>query len=124
VLTIVQVLSPISVDILFTVGTLIVSSALPSSAQALGGAVFGVAVQVGASVGICVMSVISASVTANSHFEDKQSPDALMGGYRVTFWTLFALMLAVTVVGGIGLRRVGTIGKTKDTAVSYGESGE
>ena len=99
-----QALSPISVSVLVTVGMLIVSDVFPDKSQALAGAVFNTFAQLGASIGICVMSVISASVTAKSKIEDKNSPAALMEGYRVSFWTLFACMLAAAVIGGLGLR--------------------
>ncbi|KAM3418444.1 hypothetical protein BST61_g4431 [Cercospora zeina] len=66
-----QALAPVSIDVLCTAGTLIVAAAYPTETQALGGAVLGTFAQLGASIGICILSVISASVTAGSHYDDK-----------------------------------------------------
>lgn len=109
-----QLLAPFSVDVLFTVGTLVVSEALPRKDQALAGAVFNTFAQVGSSIGLCLTSVVSMSVTEKSRFEDKESPEALMMGYRATFWVLFGWMILACGIGGVGLRRVGRVGVKRD----------
>lgn len=109
-----QLLTPLAVDILFTVGTIVVSSAFPSKTQALAGAVFQTFAQLGTSVGLCAMSVISESVTAESKFADKTSPEAEMTGYRAAFWALFAWMALACVIGAVGLRKVGKVGVKRD----------
>ena len=67
--------------------------------------------QLGISIGIAVLAVISNTVTDRSPFQDKESPDALMQGFRAVFWTCFAMMVLSTLVGMWGLRgrrKIGT----------------
>lgn len=109
-----QLLSPLSGDVLFTIGLIIVSDVFPTRTQALAGAVFNTVSQLGVSIGLTTMSVISVTVTKDSGVADKGSPEALMKGYRASFWTLFAWMVAACFVGGVGLRRLGKIGVKKD----------
>ncbi|KAF4941863.1 Drug resistance protein [Colletotrichum fructicola] len=89
-----QILTPISCDLLFTVGLLILSDVFPRHMQALGGAVFNTCAQLGAAIGMSVTQVIASSVTRQSSYADKSSPDALMTGYRVAFWTMSGWMMA------------------------------
>ncbi|KAI9706766.1 MAG: hypothetical protein M1820_004736 [Bogoriella megaspora] len=109
-----QLLFPLSSDVLFTIGLLVVSDVFPERDQALAGAVFNTVSMLGTSVGLTCMSVISAAVTDASNFGDKASPEALMSGYRASFWTLFAWMVTAGVIGGLGLRRVGKVGVKRD----------
>ena len=109
-----QVLAPMSVDLLFTVGILVVSDVFPKGTQALAGAVFNTVSQLGTSIGLATTSIISASVTRESSVENKDSPAALMEGYRATFFALFAWMVATCVVGAFGLRRLGKVGEKRD----------
>lgn len=110
-----QILTPISCDILFTVGLLIISDVYPKHMQALGGAVFNTCAQLGAAVGLSVTQVIASSVTSNdASFANKSSPDALMKGYRVAFWVMFGCMVFVCLVCTLGLRKVGVIGVKRD----------
>ncbi|KAK4447165.1 major facilitator superfamily domain-containing protein [Podospora aff. communis PSN243] len=109
-----QILAPMSGDVLFTVGLIIVSDVFPVRTQALAGAVFNTLSQLGVSIGLTTMSVISASATQKSGLSDKHSPGALMEGYRAAFWTLFAWMVGACLVGAFGLRKVGKVGLKKD----------
>ncbi|KAK4504447.1 hypothetical protein PRZ48_005363 [Zasmidium cellare] len=109
-----QLLAPLSVDILFTVGTIVVSNAFPAKEQALGGAVFNTFAQLGTSVGLCGMSVIQESVTKASGVEDKESPEAVMEGLRAAFRAMVGMMGCACVVGAVGLRRVGKVGVKRD----------
>ncbi|KAG9738999.1 MFS general substrate transporter, partial [Aureobasidium melanogenum] len=109
-----QLLQGISMNVLFTVGLLIISAIFPPHTQALGGAVFNTCAQLGTSIGLTITSVISDSRTAASGYSDKTSPQALMTGYRAVFWALFAWMLVVLCAGVGGLRRVGKIGVKRD----------
>ncbi|EHK20863.1 uncharacterized protein TRIVIDRAFT_192541 [Trichoderma virens Gv29-8] len=109
-----QLVSPISADILFTVGLLVVSDVFPARTQALAGAVFNTVAQFGTSIGLTIMAVISASVTKSSKLQDKNSPDALMMGYRASFWAAFAWMGMACFIGGFGLRRMGMVGLKRD----------
>lgn len=109
-----QLLSPISADILFTIGILVVSEVFPEDTQALAGAVFNTLAQLGTSIGLTVTSVISDNVSDDSRFRHKDSAAALMEGYRATFWTLFAWMATACFVGGYGLRKIGKIGQKRE----------
>jgi len=105
-----QLLAPLSADVLFTVGLLIVSDVFPTKTQALAGAVFNTLSMVGVSVGLTTMSVVQTTVTK----EAEGAPGALLDGYRATFWTCFAWMAAACFVGGFGLRKLGKVGVKKD----------
>jgi hypothetical protein len=109
-----QLLAPISADILFTIGLLVVSDVFPAKTQALAGAVFSTVTQFGTSIGITMMTVISSSVTKSSEFEDKEKPRALEVGYRAAFWAMFAVMGIACVTGGFGLRRIGKVGLKRE----------
>lgn len=109
-----QLLAPLSADVLFTVGLIVVSDGFPAKTQALAGAVFNTVSQLGVSIGLTTMSVISVTMTAKSSVPDKASPKAIMEGYRATFWALFSWMVAACLVGGFGLRSLGKVGVKKD----------
>lgn len=109
-----QLLSPLSADILFTVGLLVVSEVFPSRTQALAGAIFNTVAQFGTSIGMTVMAVIASSTTEASHFPEKFSANALMAGYRASFWAAFASMVLASLVGAFGLRKMGKIGLKRD----------
>ncbi|PNP56792.1 hypothetical protein THARTR1_03488 [Trichoderma harzianum] len=129
-----QILAPLSCDILFTVGLLVVSDVFPTHMQALSGAVFNTCAQLGTAIGLTVTSLIAASVTNTSLNADKASPSALntdkaspstlnadktspsalMIGYRAAFWTMFAAMALVCVLSVLGLRTVKQLGVKRD----------
>jgi MFS family permease len=109
-----QLLSPLSADILFTVGLLVVSDVFPTHTQAIAGAVFNTVTQFGTSIGLTVMAIISSSKTKSSNIPEKTSPDALMVGYRASFWAAFALMVVAILISAFGLRKIGKVGLKKD----------
>ncbi|KXH63585.1 hypothetical protein CSAL01_09451 [Colletotrichum salicis] len=109
-----QILTPISCDILFTVGLLVVSDVFPKRMQALSGAVFNTYAQLGTALGLSVAQVIASSATNASSYADKSSPDALVVGYRVAFWAIFGWMMFVCLVCVFGMRRVCVIGVKQD----------
>ena len=109
-----MLLTPFSADVIFTVAALVITNVFPPQTQALGGAVFQTIAQFGTSVGLAIMASISASVTDDSNFKEKSSPEALMKGFRVTFWICFGWMLLAIVIGGLGLRRVGKVGLKRE----------
>jgi hypothetical protein len=82
--------------------------------QALSGAVFNTCAQLGTAIGLSVTQVIASSVTNDSSYANKSSPDALMKGYRVAFWTMFGWMMFVCLVCVAGMRRIGVIGVKRD----------
>ena len=71
--------------------------------------------QLGISIGIAVLAVISNTVTDGSAIPDKESPDALMQGFRAVFWTCFAMMVLSTLVGMWGLQGWKKIGTSKES---------
>ena len=109
-----QLLSPLSADVLFTVGLLVVSDVFPTRTQALAGAVFNTVAQFGTSTGLMVMAVVSTSATTKSKYQDKTKPEALMVGYRASFWAAFSWIIVACVIGAFGLRKVGKVGLKKD----------
>ena len=80
--------------------------------QSLAGGVFNVVSQFGNSVGLAITASIAASVTEQSNIADEAH--ALMKGYRVAFWTIFASCTTVTVVVFFGQRKAGIVGKKDD----------
>ena len=109
-----MLLSPVSVDVLFTVSALVITSVFTDKTQALGGAVFQTIAQFGTSLGLAITASISSSVTNRSGYTVKDSPDALLTGYRVTFWVCFGWMLLACVISGLGLRKVGKVGLKRE----------
>ncbi len=103
-------LLPICADTLFTISNLVITSVFPAKTQGLAGGVFNTLAQIGTSVGLALSAVIASSVTLGSGFQDKTSPEALMKGYRATFWACFAATVAMLGVSGWRLRRIGKVG--------------
>lgn len=109
-----QVLAPVSGDILFTVGLIIVSEVFPEKTQALAGAVYNTVAQFGWCLGINSMQVVSMLVTKGTSYRDKSSPSALLQGYRASFWAMFGATVVCALVIVIGLRKVGKIGLKRE----------
>ena len=105
-----QLLQPVSGDILFTVGLIIVSDVFPQHTQALAGGVFNTASQFGNSLGLAIMQVVSTVTIAGSGSATSEPVDALLSGYRNSFWTMFALMASCACFGALGLRKTGKVG--------------
>lgn len=91
-----------------------ISDDFPTERQALAGAVFNTIAQLGSSIGVTTASVVSTSVTSDSSYRDRRSQLALLEGYRAAFWLLFSFMGLGTLIGGIGLRKIGRIGKKRE----------
>jgi MFS family permease len=107
-----QVLMPFSVDVLLTVGLIAITAAFPEDRQSIAGAVFNTAAQFGSSLGLAVMQVISTIVTKSNY--SLRPSEALLEGYRASFWTMFAFMVSSAVIGTMGLRKTGKIGLKQD----------
>lgn len=103
-----------SVDVLFTVGLLVVSEIFPPNTQALAGAVFNTCAQFGTAIGLAIIGVVTDVVTQQSDYADKTSPAALLTGYHAGFWTAFAGMVLSCAIGLVGLRQCGKVGLKKD----------
>ncbi|KAF2272125.1 MFS general substrate transporter [Westerdykella ornata] len=107
-------LNPIGADLLFTISNLVITSLFPAKTQALAGGVFNTIAQVGKSVGLATSSVIANSVTAQSTLKDKESPEALMEGFKAAFWYLFALSCVTGLMFAWGLRGIGRVGMKRE----------
>ncbi|EGD90788.1 hypothetical protein H112_01367 [Trichophyton rubrum D6] len=106
-------LGPVAIDVVFTIAHLMITDIFPSSTQALAGAVFNTIAQLGSSVGLSAIAVISAAVEKASPYPD-QSPAAIMAGYRAAFWACFGTMLFVAFIGFVGLWNVRKLGVEDD----------
>ncbi|KAL5365343.1 major facilitator superfamily domain-containing protein [Aspergillus floccosus] len=106
-----QLLQPVSFDALFTVGLIVITDVFPDHTQALAGAVFNTSAQFGSALGMAILQVISTLVTNKSSKEETQ---ALMDGYRASFWTMFGFMILCTAIGFFGLRKAGRVGLKRD----------
>lgn len=109
-----QILAPISTDILFTVGLIIVSEVFPEKTQGLAGAVYNTVAYFGMSLGINLMQVVSMLVTEGTSFRDKESPEALLQGYRASFWAMFGGTLVCAGLCVVGLRGIGRVGLKRE----------
>jgi len=107
-------LNPIGADAYFVISNLLITSVFPGKTQGLAGGVFNTLAQVGKSVGLATTAVIAGSVTARSAVMEKESPDALMEGYRATFWYCFALSGLTFGISVWGLRNIGKVGIKRD----------
>lgn len=95
---------------LFIVGAVIVTDTFPPGRQALAGSIFNTMFQFGNAVGIGAMAVASSAVTEESSWQDKTAPEALLEGYRVTFWACLGAAVFYTAIGACGLKGVGKVG--------------
>lgn len=116
-----QLLSPLSVDVLFTVGLIVVSEVFPEKNQALAGAVFNTVGQFGLSLGTGVCQLVALAVqgspTGGKHgsVPDADTDEvALLRGYQASFWTMFAFMVTCATIAVFGLRKAGTVGLKRE----------
>ena len=93
---------------------LVISASFPEDTQALAGAVFNTVAQFGTSIGLAIIAIIANVVTQNSNIQNKNSPEALLVGYRAGFWAAFGMMVLICAIGFIGLRHVGKVGMKRD----------
>lgn len=116
-----QMLAPLSANVLYTVGLIIVSDNFPERTQALAGAVFSTVAQFGTSLGVGVCQVVAlgmmgSDLNSSGGQNTATSEDAsdMLRGYRAGFWTIFALMVCCVLIAIVGLRRTGRVGLKKD----------
>jgi len=107
-----QVLMPVSIDVLFTVGLIVVTETFPEDKQAIAGSVFNAASQFGNAMGLAIMQVVSTLVTKNH--SGLEETEALLEGYKASFWAMFAFMLLCASIGGVGLRKAGKVGLKRE----------
>jgi MFS family permease len=111
-----QLCSPLSADVLFTVGLIIVSETFPPETQALAGAVFNTVGQLGQSLGIGLCQAVALGVAGRSDADGggEGAIAMLLKGYRASFWTMFAYMVLCGLLAPIGLRNVGKVGLKRE----------
>lgn len=104
-------LSPICADVLFTVTNLLITSVFPPKTHGLAGGIFNTISNIGGSIGLAVTAVVASSVTmAEMKAGVTEKKESLMDGYRVTFWLMFGVDVAVLGVVVWGLRKIGKVG--------------
>lgn len=109
-----NVFNPCGADALFTISNLLITSVFPARTQGLAGGVFNTISQIGKSVGLALVAVIAASVSQRSAYVDKASPEALLEGYKATFWYCFAVIVGTIALCLWGLRNIGKVGHKRD----------
>lgn len=132
-----QITAPFSVDVLYTVGLIIVSDTFPEDTQALAGAVFSTVGQIGTSLalvsddlsrlpifhadifqGSCQVVALGVQGREQGGGHGAPSGDqdtaSRLRGYRASFWTMFTYMVTCVFVAVIGLREVGKVGLKRD----------
>jgi MFS family permease len=115
-----QIFAPMSADVLYTVGLIIVSDGFPEETQALAGAVFSTVGQFGMSLGVGLTQVVALGVMGKG--EGGHDGDAFEGvdmgamlkGYRAGFWTMFAIMVLCALMAAVGLKKVGKVGVKRE----------
>ncbi|PVI07474.1 MFS general substrate transporter [Periconia macrospinosa] len=107
-------LNPIGADTLFTISNLVITSVFPERTQGLAGGVFNTISQLGKSVGLATSGVIATTVTESSRFEHKESPEALMEGYRAALWFNFAASAVTILLLCWGLNGIGRVGAKRE----------
>jgi nitrate/nitrite transporter NarK len=107
---------PICADVLFPAGNLLIISLFPHETHGLAGGVFNTVSNIGNSVGLAITAMITTSVTSTKITNNASVVDAMLGGYRASFWTCFAVHVLVLIVAAFGLRNVGKVGLKAEKA--------
>ncbi|KAH7017006.1 integral membrane protein [Ilyonectria destructans] len=108
-------LSVVSIDLLFNVSNLVITSSFPSKDQALAGGIFNTVTQLGNSVGPAITAMIASSVTHSKMGDEGVSEaSATLEGYRSAFWTCFGLAVVSVAISAVGMRKAGKVGMKKD----------
>lgn len=87
-----------------------ITNSFPDSKQALAGSILNTVYQFGSAVGLAVMAVVSSTVTDSSSDVEKNGQQALLEGYRATFWACLGSAVVYCVIGALGLRGIGKVG--------------
>ncbi|KAI3320868.1 MFS general substrate transporter [Xylariaceae sp. AK1471] len=106
-------LSPIAADIVLVVANLTITSIFPPETHGLAGGVTNTVAQLGTTFGLNLTAILATAVTQGSKFMDKSSPDALLVGYRASFWASFGATTFMLLIIAVGMRKVGKVGTVK-----------
>ncbi|KAH7460533.1 hypothetical protein FOMA001_g19480 [Fusarium oxysporum f. sp. matthiolae] len=96
-----QVLMPFPIDALFTVGLIVVTETFPEGKQAVAASVFNATSQIGNAMGLAIMKVVTTLVT-KKRAGTKPAEEALLQGYKASFWAMFSFMILVLSLGALG----------------------
>lgn len=100
-------LNCIGADSLFIVSNIIIARVFPPEMHGLAGGVYNTVAQVGKSVALALVALISNSVANTSG--GKNDPEALLKGYHAAFWFILAMNIASLLASFFGLRKVGRL---------------
>lgn len=104
-------LSPVAVDVLFTVSNLVITAAFDDKMHGVAGGVLNTVLNMGQSFGLSISAVIAQSVSLRT---SRSGSNALMEGYRVVFWVCFGGNLLVVLIVLVGMRNIGKVGVKRD----------
>ncbi|OHE92091.1 integral membrane protein [Colletotrichum orchidophilum] len=107
-------MNAIGADTLFTISNLLITSLFPARKQAVAGGVYNTIAQIGKSVGLASSGAVASAVSARSSLAEKESPIALLEGYRAAFWYCFTLHGVTLFVTVWGLRKIDKVGLKKE----------
>lgn len=124
-----QIFAPLSLDVLFTIGLIIVSSNFPKEMQALAGAIFSTVGLFGHSFGIGMCQLVAIGVMGRKGEREEGNEggeaahsgafagydgSAMLDGFRAAFWMQFACMIATALLAVYGLRKTGKVGLKRE----------
>jgi MFS family permease len=115
-----MVLAVFGADTLYVTLTLFTAHSLPSSDQAMGGALINSVGQIGRAVGLAIATAVQTAVIAHkrgvdvkdvgSHGTIAKGDPAFLAGIRAASWTSFAMAIAACVVVVVAFRGAGKVG--------------
>lgn len=115
-----MVLSVFGADTLYPTLTLFTAQTLPSTDQALGGALINAVGQIGRAIGLAIATAVETAVIADEKGIDvskvggvERGDPAFLKGLRAANWTDFAFAIAAFLVVQLFLRKVGKVGGVK-----------
>lgn len=118
-----MVLAVLGADTLYPTLTLFTAQSLPSSDQAMGGALINAVGQIGRAISLAITTAIQTAVIANqkglslkevgSHDTVTKGDAAFLSGLRAASWTGFAMAIAACLVVVVAFRGAGKVGLHK-----------
>jgi hypothetical protein len=106
-------LNPLGADLIYTIANLVMTAAFPSQTQALAGSVFNMLAQIGKSVGIATSALIARQITT-AHLDFMGQKEALLLGYRGSWWYNCALSFLSVAISFYGLKGLGKLEIKRD----------
>ncbi|KAI3570720.1 hypothetical protein IWW34DRAFT_902994 [Fusarium oxysporum f. sp. albedinis] len=88
---------------------IVITETFPEGKQAVAASVFNATLQFGNAMGLATMQVVTTLVT-KQHASTKPAEEALLQGYKASFWAMFSFMILCAFIECIGLRKAGKMG--------------